>query len=140
MRIVLDTNVALSALLWRGTPYRLLEAIRRRGDVQLFSSAALLAELADVLTRPAAAKRLALVSRTASQVLADYVDAIELVAPAEVPRVVPGDADDDQVVAAAVAAGAGIIVSGDADLLGIGSHGDIAIVAAAQALQRIATP
>jgi putative PIN family toxin of toxin-antitoxin system len=132
--------VALSALLWRGTPYRLLEAIRRRGDVQLFSSAALLAELADVLTRPAAAKRLALVGRTASQVLADYVDAIELVAPAEVPRVVPGDADDDQVVAAAVAAGAGIIVSGDADLLRIGSHGDIAIVAAAQALQRIATP
>jgi putative PIN family toxin of toxin-antitoxin system len=140
VRIVLETNVALSALLWRGTPYRLLEAIRRRGDVQLFSSAALLAELADVLTRPAAAKRLALVGRTASQVLADYVDAIELVAPAEVPRVVPGDADDDQVVAAAVAAGAGIIVSGDADLLRIGSHGDIAIVAAAQALQRIATP
>lgn len=42
MRIVLDTNVALSALLWRGTPYRLLEAIRQRGDVQLISSAALL--------------------------------------------------------------------------------------------------
>jgi hypothetical protein len=29
-RIVPDTNVALSALLWRRTPYRLLEAIRRQ--------------------------------------------------------------------------------------------------------------
>lgn len=29
MRIVLDTNVVMSALLWRGPPYRLLEAIRQ---------------------------------------------------------------------------------------------------------------
>ena len=50
MRIVLDTNVVLSALLWRGTPYRLLEAFRQRSDVQLVSSATLLEELADVLT------------------------------------------------------------------------------------------
>jgi hypothetical protein len=33
LRIVLDTNVALSALLWRGKPYRLLEAIRQLSDV-----------------------------------------------------------------------------------------------------------
>ncbi len=58
MRNVLDTNVALSALLWRGTPHRLLEAIRQRSDVQLVSSGPLLEELADVLTRPAAARRL----------------------------------------------------------------------------------
>lgn len=51
MRIVLDTNVVISALLWRGKPYRLLEAIRQRTDMQLFSSAALLEELADVLIR-----------------------------------------------------------------------------------------
>lgn len=30
VRLVLDTNVALSALLWRGTPYRLLQAIGQR--------------------------------------------------------------------------------------------------------------
>jgi len=48
MRIVLDTNVVMSALLWRGTPYRLLAAIRQRPSAQLFSSTALLEELADV--------------------------------------------------------------------------------------------
>jgi hypothetical protein len=37
-------------------------------------------------------------------VLTDYVEIIELVAPTTVPRVVPGDVDDDQVIAAAVAA------------------------------------
>lgn len=89
MRIALDTNVVLSALLWRGTPYRLLDAIRQRGKARLFTSPALLDELADVLTRPSATKRLALIGRTAREVLADYVEAAEVVEPEQVPRVVP---------------------------------------------------
>ena len=138
MRIVLDTNVVFSALLWRGTPYRLLEAIGQRSSSQLYSSTALLEELTDVLTRPSAIKRLALIEKTAATVLADYVELIELVAPTTVPRVVPGDVDDDQVIAAAVAAQANLIVSGDRKhLLPLGSHAGIAIVYVAQALRRI---
>jgi putative PIN family toxin of toxin-antitoxin system len=138
MRIVLDTNVVMSALLWRGTPYRLLEAIQQRPSFQLFSSTALLEELTDILTRPSATKRLALIDQTAVNVIADYVEVIELVAPTAVPRVVPGDIDDDQVIAAAVAAQADLIVSGDRKhLLPLGSHAGIAIVDAAEALRRI---
>ena len=137
MRIVLDTNVTLSALLWCGTPYRLLEAIRQRSEARLFSSPALLDELADVLTRPSATKRLAVISKTAREVLADYVEALEVVEPAQVPRVVPNDADDDQVIAAALAAGADWIVSGDADLLSMGSYQGIPIITAAQAMRQI---
>lgn len=137
MRIVLDTNVVMSALLWRGKPYLLLQATRQRSDVQLVSSAALLEELADVLTRPSATKRLALIGKTVHEVLADYVEAIELVEPAEVPRVVPSDADDDHVIAAAVAAGATLIVSGDSDLLSMGSHQGIEIISAAMAVETV---
>ena len=138
MRIVLDTNVVLSALLWRGTPYQLLDAIRSRGEARLFTSPALIEELAEVLTRPSATKRLALIGRTAREVLADYIEAVEVVEPEHVPRVVPNDADDDQVIAAAIAAGAELIVSGDADLLSMGSHQGIPIITAVQAVQRIA--
>ena len=127
----------MSALLGRGKPYLLLEAIRQRSNVQLVSSAALLAELADVLTRSSATKRLALIGKTAREVLADYVEVIELVEPTSVPRVVPGDADDDQIIAAAVAAGAALIVSGDSDLLSMGSHQGIKIVSAAMAVESV---
>jgi putative PIN family toxin of toxin-antitoxin system len=105
LRIVLDTNVVLSALLWRGTPYRLLETIRRNEDIKLFSSQKLLEELAEVLTRPGPAKRLALFDITARQVLADYVEAVDLVTPHASPRVIADDPDDDHVIAAAIAAG-----------------------------------
>ena len=138
MRIVLDTNIALSALLWRGPPYRLLEAVRERGDIELFSSPVLLAELADVLGRPSPAKRLRAIGYSADQVLASYVAIIAVVNPAQVPRVVPADADDDHVIAAAVAAGAQAIVSGDSDLLGIGRHMDIEILSAAMAIDLLA--
>jgi len=138
VRIVLDTNVVLSALLWRGTPYQLLEAIRNRSETRLFTSPALLDELAGVLTRSSPTKRLAVIGKTARAVLADYVEAAEVVEPEHVPRVVPNDANDDQVIAAAVTAGADWIVSGDADLLSMGSYQGIPIITAAQAVEQIA--
>ena len=137
MRIVLDTNVALSALLWRGTPYSLLRAARQQAHVQLFSSEALLSELIEVLVRPFPAKRLALIGLSSHEVLADYIDTIELVVPSSVPRVVMTDPDDDEVVAAAIAADADLIVSGDGDLLSLESYGRIRILRPIEAIQQL---
>ena len=50
MRIVVDTNVIVSAFLWGGTPRRLLDAIEEQ-QLELFTSRALIAELEDVLAR-----------------------------------------------------------------------------------------
>ena len=93
--------------------------------------------MADALTRPSATKRLAVIGKTAREVLADYVEVLELVEPTTVPRVVLGDRDDDQVLAVALAAHADLIVSGDSDLLNIANYEGIPIVTAAQAVQRI---
>ena len=58
-----------------------------------------------------------------------YRDTTVLVSPREVPRVVAEDVDDDHVIAAAVAARAHFIVTGDrTHLPPIGTHGGIAIV------------
>ncbi len=50
VRVVLDTNIVISGLLWGGTPRQLLE-LGRDGKVMLFSSRELLKELSDVLER-----------------------------------------------------------------------------------------
>jgi predicted nucleic acid-binding protein len=41
------------------------------------------------------------------------------------------------VIAAAIASGAALVVSGDADLLSLGSHEGIAIVSATEAVRRL---
>jgi putative PIN family toxin of toxin-antitoxin system len=138
VRIVLDTNVVLSALLWRGTPYHLFQTIRRQERAQLFTSAVLLAELAEVLNRPMAARRLALIGRSLEEVLADYTLAADVVTPVATPAVIAGDADDDHVIAAAVAAEADLLVSGDRHLLALGTHHGIRIVTPAEAIRPIA--
>jgi putative PIN family toxin of toxin-antitoxin system len=51
MRVVPDTNTVVSGLLWQGAPHDLL-ILASTGEITLYTSPALLAELRDVLNRP----------------------------------------------------------------------------------------
>ena len=113
MRLVLDTNTALSALLWGGTPGRLIDAAEA-GLVELASSAALLAELQGVLTREKFSRQLARRGFSVADIFDGYAALVTIVAPAAIPSIVTRDPADDQVLAAAQA---DLIVSGDAHLL-----------------------
>ncbi len=136
-RIVLDTNIVLSGLLWRGPPHALLTHIGQNPGIHLFSSQALLDELADVLVRPSPAKRLKLINKTAHEVLADYVSAVTVLQPQPLARPVCRDPDDDGVLALALLAQAQAIVSGDNDLLVLQRFEGIALITATQALQQL---
>lgn len=138
MRLVLDTNVVVAGLLWSGHPRHLLDLAIDEA-VMLFSSPALLDELTRTLRYPKLAKRIEQFGTAPSAFAVHYNALVTLLSPTQVPRVIENDADDDQILACAVAAQADLIVTGDKHLLSLGGqYQGIPIVTPAQAVQLIA--
>ncbi|MBI2296046.1 MAG: putative toxin-antitoxin system toxin component, PIN family [Betaproteobacteria bacterium] len=119
MRLVLDTNTVVSGLLWHQAPAQLIHAALQ-GRIELFTSQALLLELSDVLPRAKFMRRIAASSFTVPQLIARYAVLARSVTPTSIAST-SRDPDDDHVLACALAAQADLIVSGDADLLGLSS-------------------
>lgn len=138
MRLVLDTNVVIAGLLWNGHPRHLLD-LAINGDVTLFSSPALIDELAHTLNYPKFSQRIAAhCATTPSALTVRYSALVTLVTPSEVPRVIEQDADDDQVLACALAVNANLIVSGDKHLRSLGgAYQGIRIVTPAEAIHSV---
>lgn len=136
MRLVVDTNVLVSAFLWQGTPGRLIELASEK-EVELFTSRTLLDELAATLAKKKLAKPLLATELTAGQMLRNYRRLATLVTARRPAQQVSRDADDDAVLACALAAGANLIVSGDDDLLTLKHYRGIPIATPAHALRVI---
>lgn len=139
MRIVLDTNVVVSALLWRGAPSRLWEFACEGESVELFSSDPMLRELSRVLQDPGLAKQMMKVRIESSSLLAAYRAVVKVVTPNPIPPTILADPDDDVVLATALAAQADLLVSGDGAVRAVGAFRGIRIVTPAEALALIAT-
>ena len=134
MRLVLDTNIVVSGLIWGGVPRQLLD-LGVDSQVTLFTSSVLLDELADVLGRGKFTAMLASQQITPAFLMQRYGMLAKLVRPEPIARTVPNDADDDAVLAAALAAQADIIATGDSSLLTLHPWRGIRILNAAEALQ-----
>lgn len=139
MRLVVDTNVLVSAFLWQGTPGRLIDLAGEKA-IALYTSRALVDELSEVFHRKKLAKQVAATGLTASQMIRNYRRLAALVTARQIAPQVSRDADDDAVLACALAAHVDLIVSGDADLLVLKRYHSIPIVTAAQAIQQILRP
>lgn len=119
MKLVLDTNVLLSAILVPGTCRELLKG--RALAHEWFTSAGLLAELAEKLST-----KLELAPERTPLFLV-YRQRARLVTPTPLPTPVCRDPDDDLVLATALAAEADVIITGDKDLLTLQTHATIRI-------------
>jgi putative PIN family toxin of toxin-antitoxin system len=115
-RVVLDTNVLVSAMLLGGNSFHLLQAARY-GRIQLFSSLSLCHELEGVLSRPKFQTLLSANSLSAPQLSQLYRGMVQTVDAPVLAEPVSRDPQDDMVLACAVAAKAELIVTGDEDLL-----------------------
>jgi uncharacterized protein len=136
VRVVADTNTVVSAFLWGGQPAEILTAARER-RITLLTSAVLIAELEDVLSRDKFATRIARVGSSVAALLANYRALITLVRPALI-EPTTRDPDDDHVLACALGAEAEMIVTRDRDLLVLGNFQNIRIRSAREALTLVA--
>lgn len=133
MRVVLDTNVLISAILFGGTPRELLRSAIQ-GRFHAVTTQRLLDELERLLREKFDfSDAAAAATRDQFEVLAEVVE------PLEIPKVCR-DPDDDEVLAAALAGSAVAIVTGDRDLLDLGSYRDIEIVTPAVFERHLESP
>lgn len=120
VRVVLDTNVVLSALVFRGDAAGLVRQAWQRELVLPLASSATVQELIRVLAYP----KFRLSQADQDELLADYLPYAETVRIAQPPPQVPDclDALDLPFMHLAVAGNAQALVSGDRDLLAIAAQ------------------
>ena len=135
MRIVLDTNILIGALITKGTPPDSLYQAWLKGEIELVTSTAQLAEVAAVLARPRLRRYL---DADEAAAIVENLDARAVVLDAPPDVNLSPDPKDNPILAAAIAAKADLIVSGDKKhMLALGEVEGIPIVTARDALDRL---
>ncbi len=136
MRVVLDSNVVMAGFLWPGICTQFFE-LANAGYLEPFTSRELLDEISDVLHRSKHAHHVARTGFTARQLVSYYQRFAKRIPVRKFTRQICRDADDDAVLACALAAQAYMIVTGDKDLLVLHPWHNIQILNPSDALQRL---
>ncbi len=138
MRIVLDTNVVVSAALILTSPPALVVRAWREGRVEVLSSPTTLDELRGVFARPQIARRLLMSPEEQRAFVEEFVRSTTLVVPDLTVTAITADPSDNMFLELAVAGRADYIVSGDAHLTSLDSYEGIPILTPARFLSVLA--
>jgi len=132
MRIVLDTNVLISALVFGGNPRRILEKVIR-GELELHLSESILVELQGVLQR----SKFSFSAEAIRVILSELRAISEVVEPSVHIHQIEADPADNRVLECAEESHADFIISGDNHLLGIKEYNKIDVVSPSQFLRML---
>ncbi|NTW84420.1 MAG: putative toxin-antitoxin system toxin component, PIN family [Chlorobiaceae bacterium] len=130
MRVVCDTNVLVSGILFGGNPRELLR-LCSSGTLTNFTSPELLREIEQVLLRP----KFGLNEEQVYGIIRLFRDTFSLVMPEIRICIITADPDDNRVLETASSARAEAIISGDAHLLELKEWNGIVIVTPADFLK-----
>jgi len=130
-RIVLDTNVLISAVLFGGPPRQVFEFVIS-GAVDCSLSVAILDETRHVLCRP----KFGFSAEQAVEILEELHAVCDVINPAVQLHVVTSDPGDNMIMECALEAKADFIVSGDRHLLDLIKFRGIQIVSPSDYLNR----
>jgi putative PIN family toxin of toxin-antitoxin system len=123
VKVVLDTNVLISAIMFGGKSREILE-MGISGKIKISLSQDILKELAGILVDRKFRAPIAFVQQT----IHELFEISELVIVREKINAVKNDPDDNRILECAVSAKADYIVSGDNDLLSLGHFRKIKIL------------
>ena len=123
MRVVLDTNVILSAILFGGKPRQIIEAALA-GTIKIYASETIISELKSVLGRP----KFGLDPQMIESIVVEFSSLVEWVQPRIHVDVIKEDPSDNQVLDCALEAEAEYVISGDDHLLQLERCGKILIL------------
>jgi len=139
MRVVLDANVYVSAMVnAQGNPQRIM-ACWERGEFDVVVSAPIIDEVGRVLRYPRIVKRHKQGEEVIGRLLALLASEAVVVEPAERLGVVKEDESDNRYLECAVEGKARYIVSGDRHLLALGEYGGVMIVTPAALVMLLET-
>lgn len=128
-RIVIDTNIYISAIFWGGKPREVLE-LGRNGRISIFTSSEIQAEIEMKLKT-----KFRIEENEVAQILLDYAMFTMPIKPLHRIAIIEADPDDDKFMECALAARAGYIVSGDKHLLNLKNYQGIQIKKPAEFLE-----
>ena len=139
MRVVVDTNVAVSGLLWPGPPNHILKWARER-ILEIVSCEQTTDELRGVLQYKRFAQRLSTLETTSPELFAYFLNLVFFVpTPEPIPKEIIEDPFDNFFLALASHNNARLIISGDHHLLDLREYEHIQIVTPSEACQVIET-
>jgi len=121
LKVTLDTNIIVSALIFGGNSKRIIEKLTRR-EFTAYTSPQLVSELIDVLL-----KKFNFSKKMIVLLEAQIITLFNMVYPTETISIVR-DIDDNRKLEVAVESKSSIIVSGDKDLLDLKKYESIKIV------------
>lgn len=132
MRVVLDTNIIISAIVFGGKPRAIFELIVIDKAIVGITSAALIKEMAGVLKSKFKFST-SRIGQTEQIIKNGFVVAKNSV----VPDIISADPADNQVLSAAKSGKADFIISGDRHLLNLKKYSQIRIVSPTVFLEEI---
>lgn len=127
MKIVVDTNVFVSALLWGGIPACLFR-LARISEIRICASEAILAELEKTLNKPKILVKCQSLGFRVSDLMNATRELVEVYSVSAINIPSLRDIDDNIIIATAIASQADIIITGDRDLLVFQEYQNLSIL------------
>ena len=136
IKVVLDTNVLISGLLWEGLPNNLL-AMVKQGKLELCTSTEIIEELEGVLKREKFKPRIEELGTNVNELVSSIMILASFYQVETYPNVINEDPDDNMFLACALNSGANYVISGDRHLLSLGRYKHIKILSPSDFLDEI---